>query len=594
MPVAGTTSTYQQIVAESVRTPITRIVEYLQKHVGKTLTAYVSGGERSDAIESWLRGTTVPEPSAIPRLRHAYLAVRLVSEMFGDETAAAWLFGIKAELGDEAPAAVLRHGDDLERVVTAARSFVEGSGQGGVRDSRDPLEGQETADSSRPYDLVGVGFGPANMSLAVLLQEEAEQGGHDVRRLFLEARSEPVWHPDLLLEDSQIQVIALKDLATVRNPRSRFTFLCYLQERGRLFEFLNLRDPYPGRIEFNDYLRWVEKQLSRDVRCGQRVEAIEPVIGGGATSDDRVELLRVTSRDAATGEARSILTKDAVIATGGQPWVPPGIELREDGRAFHASDLLMRLDRDFLDRDAPYFFIVIGAGQTAAEQFLYLLRRFPNADVTATMRRFGYKPRDESDFTSRTFFPEMVDWIYELPDGLREEVVDSFRDINYSVVDTRLIKKINRFLYDEKVVGRNRARILPYLQLTAVRDEGDRAVAEMHHVLHPDRRQEFAGDAVILSTGYDRSSQHPLLEPLAPWLVPTANSTGWEVNRDYSLATRKGFEPRVYLQGFCESTHGIGDTVPALLPIRAQDIWHSLVERITHIRRPSIQHLSAT
>ncbi len=439
--------------------------------------------------------------------------------------------------------------------------------------------------SSAPYDLVGVGFGPANMALAVLLQEEAEDGGRDLRRLFLEAKPEPVWHPGLLLEDSQIQITVLKDLATVRNPRSRFTFLCYLQERGRLFDFLNLRDLFPGRIEFDDYLGWVAGQLARDLRCGQRVEAIEPVLSRGGNGAGKVDLLRITARDAATGEVESVLARNAVVATGGRPWTPPGVELREDGRAFHAGEFLMRMERDFPDRDAPYRFVVVGAGQTGAELFLYLVRRYPKADVTATMRRFGYKPVDESDFTNRVFFPEMVDWVYELPEGVRRQVVDSFRDVNYAVVDMPLIRRIYRFLYDEKVVGRDRARIAPYLQLTGIREEGGRAVAEMRHALHPERREELAGDAVILATGFEWSNRHPLLEPLAPWLVATDCGGGWCVDRDYGLATRGGFAPRVYLQGYCEETHGIGETVLSLLPMRAQDIWRSLAGRLAAAAR---------
>lgn len=443
--------------------------------------------------------------------------------------------------------------------------------------------------AAEPYDLLGVGFGPANMALGVLLQEIAEDGGPDVRRLFLEAKCEPVWHPGLLLEESHIQITVLKDLATVRNPRSRFSFLCYLQERGRLFEFLNLRDLFPGRVEFNDYLGWVAGQLGRDVRCGQRVEAVEPVLG----EDGEVELLRVTARDEATGEAQARLTRHVVVATGGRPWTPPGIELRPGGHAFHAGEFLMRMESRFPDRDAPYRFVVVGAGQTGAELFLHLVRRYPNADVTATMRRFGYKPVDESDFTNRVFFPDMVDFVYDLPEGVRREVVDGFRDVNYAVVDMPLIRRIYRFLYDEKVVGRDRARVVPWMRLTGVREEAGRAVAELRHVLDPERREELAGDAVILATGYEWSNRHPLIEPLAPWLVESGDG-GWAVDRDYGLASRDGFAPRVYLQGYCESTHGIGETVLSLLPMRAQDIWRSVEGRLATAGRRSAEPVTAT
>jgi hypothetical protein len=115
------------------------------------------------------------------------------------------------------------------------------------------------------HDVIGVGSGPANLALAVCLEEEAEEGRRDLSRLFLEIKPRAVWHPGMLLEDSLIQISVLKDLATIRNPRSRFTFLNDLKSRGRLFEFLNLRDLFPTRIEFNDYLGLLQRYPEADV-----------------------------------------------------------------------------------------------------------------------------------------------------------------------------------------------------------------------------------------------------------------------------------------------------------------------------------------
>jgi L-ornithine N5-oxygenase len=434
-------------------------------------------------------------------------------------------------------------------------------------------ESLELRNAHSPFELLGVGFGPANMSLGVLLEEEMEAGGRDVHRLFLEAREEPCWYPGLLLENSQIQITVLKDMATVRDPRSRFTFLCYLQDKGRLFDFLNLRDLFPSRIEFNDYLGWVGEQLADRVRLGRRVERVHPVLddAGG------VELLEVEARRV-DGEVESYRARNLVVATGGRPWTPPGVDLVPGGRAFHARDFLQHMERDYPDRNAPYRFVIVGAGQSGAELFYYLSTRYPNADVTGVMRRYGYKPVDESDFTNEIFFPEKVDFVYDLPEDVRREVFDSYRDVNYAVVDAPLIKKIYRFLYDEKVVGRDRARILPYRRLLALREEGETAVAELEHVLDG-RRQELRADGIVVATGFEWSNRHPILEDLAPWLERGENGE-YEVDRDYGIRARDGFAPRVYLQGYCEATHGISETVLSLLPMRAQDIWHSLRRRL--------------
>lgn len=46
----------------------------------------------------------------------------------------------------------------------------------------------------------------------------------------------------------------LKDLVTLRNPASPYSFVNYLKARGCLVGFINLGTFYPCRMEYNDYL----------------------------------------------------------------------------------------------------------------------------------------------------------------------------------------------------------------------------------------------------------------------------------------------------------------------------------------------------
>lgn len=422
------------------------------------------------------------------------------------------------------------------------------------------------------YDVIGIGFGPANLSLGVAL-EEAEERGDGLRRLFLEAQAEQCWHPGMLIESSLIQITVLKDLVLPVNPRSRFTFLSYLQEKGRLFQFLNLRDLFPSRVEFNDYLCWVAAQLSDRVRYHRRVSSVRPVERAG-----EVDLLEVVAVDGGTGAEERYLARNVVVATGGRPWVPPQLGIRaEEGsdRVFHSHQFMTRMDRAFPDRQAPHRFVVVGAGQSGAELFYTLYNRYPNADVTATLRGFGYKPADESDFVNEVFLPEMVDFFYDLPKERQPELIDSFRDVNYAVVDHPLIKKIYRALYDDRVRGIERARVVPYQHLVSV-EEREGAVHARFRDLVRGRESTLECDGLLLCTGYRWDKEHPLLEELAPWIESDAG--GYRVLREYRLAGRPGLRAGVYLQGYCESTHGISETVLSLLPVRAQDILRSLLE----------------
>jgi L-ornithine N5-oxygenase len=436
----------------------------------------------------------------------------------------------------------------------------------------EPLNGQETpVDEPGTYDVVGIGFGPANLALAVCLEEAAEEpGGRDLARLFLESKPKSIWHPGLLLEDSLIQISVLKDLATVRNPRSYFTFLNYLKAKGRLFEFLNLRDLFPTRIEFNDYLAWVAGELRERVRYGLEVVALEPVEG----ADGAVETLRVVTRNLANGETEERLTRNVVIATGGVPCTPPGINLTPGGRAFHASEFLHRMRRDYPDKQGKYRFIVVGSGQSGAELFFYLLNHYPEADVTAAIRRYAYKPVDDSDFTNEVFFPQMVDFLYDLPDEKRQLLLDQCKDVNYAVVDMALIRRIYRCLYQEKVEGKERARIRSFMELKGIEERPESVVVSFEHLLS-DQPLQLEADALVVATGFTYRRDHPLLASLAPYLVKSPKGA-YKVERDYRLTTEPGFLPRIYLQGFAEDTHGASEPVLSLLPIRAGDIVKSL------------------
>ena len=81
----------------------------------------------------------------------------------------------------------------------------------------------------------------------------------------------------MLLPDTLMQISFLKDLATLRNPTSPFTFLSYLHTHGRLLPFINRASFIPTRREFADYLTWVSErvqELGVDVFYGEEVTSL--------------------------------------------------------------------------------------------------------------------------------------------------------------------------------------------------------------------------------------------------------------------------------------------------------------------------------
>jgi L-ornithine N5-oxygenase len=69
------------------------------------------------------------------------------------------------------------------------------------------------------HDVIGIGFGPSNIALAIAL-EEKQQVNLPIHSLFIERQHSFNWHPNMLLDHAHMQISFLKDLATLRNPTS--------------------------------------------------------------------------------------------------------------------------------------------------------------------------------------------------------------------------------------------------------------------------------------------------------------------------------------------------------------------------------------
>ncbi|MBB5119446.1 lysine/ornithine N-monooxygenase, partial [Streptomyces eurocidicus] len=282
-------------------------------------------------------------------------------------------------------------------------------------------------------DLVGIGFGPANLALAIAIDgHNREHPGSPLRAAFVERQERFGWHRGMLLEGATMQVSFLKDLVTMRDPGSRFSFLHYLQERGRLADFINQKTFYPTRIEFHDYFEWCAARFDRSVGYGRTVAAVRPVTG----DDGTVEAVDVVHRAVEGPSGETVRrARNVVLGTGLTPRVPDGVSL--GSRVWHNRDLLFRAPE--LTVRPHRRFVVVGAGQSAAETAEYLHRTFPDSEVCAVFSRYGYSPADDSPFANRIFDPTAVDHFYDAPEDLKRTLLTYHANTNYSVVDGDLI-----------------------------------------------------------------------------------------------------------------------------------------------------------
>jgi L-ornithine N5-oxygenase len=434
------------------------------------------------------------------------------------------------------------------------------------------------------FDLIGIGFGPSNLALAVRLAEEAGKSDHgDLAHCFIERQPEFGWHRGMLLDDCRMQISFLKDLVTLRDPKSRFTFINYLFERGRLADFVNLKSFYPTRVEFHDYLSWVAASFDERVHYGQTVIGIEALKAAGKVNE--VEALRVFSRDEEGREWQRV-TRALSVGIGGGAQVPEAFAALGSHNIVHSSKYLTSIDRVVGEAGSPRKRVaVIGAGQSAAEVFVDLTRRYPHVDASLVIRSSALKPADDSPFVNEIFSPAFTDIVYAQPRDGRRSLIERFRDTNYAVVDRPLIEQIYEMLYMQNVAAEPRHRLLANTGIeTAVRTAGGQIELTLRDRLSGHARAEQF-DALVLATGYRRDTHFELLEGLAPHLGE-ALAQG-NVERDYRLATPTSFKPRIYLQGCCEDSHGLSDTLLSVLALRSDEIVASLARHPSQDRSAS-------
>lgn len=409
------------------------------------------------------------------------------------------------------------------------------------------------------YDLIGIGFGPSNVALAIALEEQAQAGGRDVDALFIERQPDFAWHPHMLLDHAHMQISFLKDLATPRNPSSRYTFLNYLHEKNRLQDFINLKTFFPSRHEFNDYLSWAAGHFTDQCAYGEDVLEVVPEIHQG-----RVQALRVRAR-AADGSVTERRTLSLVISVGGTANVPDAfLPFGDDARVFHSSRYLDAIR----EHGGAHKIAVIGAGQSAAEIFLDLHNR-GQASVDLITRARSIKPSDDSPFVNEIFNPEYTDYVYGHGDRERAALIQEFMNTNYAAPDLDLIQAIYEVLYRQKVSGDPRHRFLRRHDVKRVlaTDQGicltledlDRGVADT-----------ACYQAIVLATGYQRVTHQRLLAPMAAYLGD------FDVDRNYRIRTGPEFLPAIYLQGCCEPTHGLSDTLLSITSVRTAEISRAL------------------
>jgi lysine N6-hydroxylase len=409
-------------------------------------------------------------------------------------------------------------------------------------------------------DAVGIGIGPFNLSLAAMIQPLDE-----MRSRFFDRRSHFDWHPGLLFPEATIQVSFLKDLVTLADPTSAYSFLSFLFENKRLYRFINADFARVTRMEFNQYLRWVCASLP-NLEFGRGVETM--LFDGESLV---VEL-----------EDETVRTKNIILGTGLTPVIPACALPHVGTTVLHASRFLKQHLQTGGKRVA-----VVGGGQTGGEVFNHLLsdHALMPCEISWISRRPNFQPLDESPFTNDLFTPNYSDYFFSLPRAEKNAILAQQKLASDGISGDLLALIYQRLYQIEFLNGNNRVcNLLPQQELIAMSSSGEGWLLKLRNGMN-NEEETLEVDIVVLCTGSEY--RQPKYLDQMNGLISMEPGGGFKMREDFSIVWDGPPEFNIYVQNAARHTRGVADPNLSLMAWRSATILNSLAGREIHALKDS-------
>ncbi|WP_417669052.1 lysine N(6)-hydroxylase/L-ornithine N(5)-oxygenase family protein [Roseibium sp.] len=401
-------------------------------------------------------------------------------------------------------------------------------------------------------DLVGIGIGPFNLSLAALTD-----GVPQIEAAFYDRKPHFAWHEGLMFPGSILQTSFLKDLVTPVRPTSPHSFLNYLVEHKRFYDFMAGRFTGVSRQEFAGYMSWVAHRLETTHwnRAAREV----------TFTDGHFKI----SFDTETVHARSL-----AIATGMQPFIPDWAHPHVGETCFHASSYLHQ-KTSMNDKRV----VVIGGGQTGAEIVLNLLTdkgRSP-ANVTWISNLSRFSPLEEGAFVDLVFTPDYVDAYQTMPDDARKSEVTGQKLASDGLTPST-IDALYEEIYKRKHLdgAKDSVTLLPGRHVIDLKEShsGYQVTTQTQATkLH----DECSADIVIMAVGA-RPKLPDFMTPVADRIACDSNGVP-HLSPSYEMAFDGRDTARIFGLNMGLASHGIVDPQMSLMAWRAGVIVNALMGR---------------
>ncbi|WP_217606634.1 lysine N(6)-hydroxylase/L-ornithine N(5)-oxygenase family protein [Chitinophaga sp. GbtcB8] len=410
-----------------------------------------------------------------------------------------------------------------------------------------------TTNESSVYDLLGVGIGPSNLSTAALIAPYNQQ----VNSIFFDDKSEFNWYPGMLFPDATIQVSILKDLVTMVDPTSQFTFLNFLKETGRLYMFAS-KGQFDGlkRREFVQYFKWAVARM-QNLHFMSTVQRIE-------YKDDCFE---VTVNDV------SYKAKNLAMGAGLSANVP-GFCRKHIGSGMVHSSQFLTSNVDFSGKRI----MVVGGGQSGAEVILFLLKeeeRLP-LSVQWISSNYNFLPLENTPFSNELYTPKYSDYFYNLHKEDKEKLLER-QKFTSDGVSEKTLSDIYETIYNYKFLRDiDILDFYPGTYFTNAERTENCFCAEVTLKEKSSAVQYMDVDIIVLATGFNYQ-QHKCLEPLDGYISTTDGK--YDVAEDFSIVTTKDMKGKIYIHNGARHVRGVADPNLSLLAWRSAKIINALMEQ---------------
>mgnify|MGYP005987082987 CR=1 FL=1 len=404
------------------------------------------------------------------------------------------------------------------------------------------------------YDLVGIGIGPFNLSLAALSDQTM------LKTLFIEQKQKFDWHPGLLIESTTLQVPFMADLVTMAQPCNEFSYLNYLHEQDRLYRFYYRENFLIPRREYNHYCQWAAEKLSQCI-FGYKVLDIRHEESSGESH------YVVHYENTLTNEEHFVASKHIVLGVGSVPFLPQALKNVDDEHIFHSSNYMSKKQSLISGpSDHKPTVTVLGSGQSAGEIYLDLLQQQrPSPDVADEMvlqwftRGDGFFPMEYSKLGLEHFTPDYQAYFYGLEQSKKDQILPK-QDLLYKGMSAVVIAEIYDLLYERSACdAQPQTSLMAMSELVAVKKntKGKRYTLQFKHT-QQEKTFEVETDSLVCATGYSHKLPNVLagINQLVDW-DETTHKPRFKIDEQYRVKTTAK-AGNIYVQNAELHTHGVG------------------------------------